>query len=135
MAASALRASSRAASCVVETTPYGAPWMNCSADCDQCSPMATDEEPPGPLDLSSSILSTDPAYAEESVSVETALSFATDLGESLTAVASGTLPGVGTLHRNGYAPVAPVADAATSNSLAFLRQSTNARTRMFRRRH
>ena len=32
--------------------------MNGSADCELSSPMATDEEPPGPLDLSSSILST-----------------------------------------------------------------------------
>ena len=45
--------------------------MNGSADCDQCSPMATDEEPPGPLDLSSSILSTDLTYCGESVSVDT----------------------------------------------------------------
>ena len=36
--------------------------MNGSADCELSSPMATDEEPPGPLDLSSSILSTDLAY-------------------------------------------------------------------------
>ena len=39
--------------------------MNGSADCELSSPMATDEEPPGPLDLSSSILSTDLAYGAD----------------------------------------------------------------------
>ena len=113
--------------------------MNASADCEQCSPTASDDEPPGPLDLSPSILTTNLAYANESVSVDPSLSFAPGFGEPLTAVATGTLPVVGSLHRNGYAAVAPVAegpyDAAPANSLAFLRQSTNARTRAFRRRH
>ena len=47
--------------------------MNGSADCQSCSPTATDEEPPGPLDLSSSILSTDLAYAAETISVDATL--------------------------------------------------------------
>ena len=66
------------------TTPYGAPWMNGSADCDQCSPMATDEEPPGPLDLTSSILSTDLTYSGESVSVDTAAPRVTGFAPALT---------------------------------------------------
>src|SRR2546423_15377836 len=61
-----------------ETIRYGAPWMNGSADCDQRSPMATDEEPPGPLDLSSSILSTDFAYDARSVSVQSTVGLGAD---------------------------------------------------------
>ena len=38
--------------------------MNGSADCELSSPLATDEEPPGPLDLSSSILPNDLAYVD-----------------------------------------------------------------------
>src|SRR4029078_10201391 len=68
--------------------------MNGSADCELSSPLATDEEPPGPLDLSSSILSTDVADAD----------------------------------------VEP-ANGSAENGLSFLRLTTNAKTRAFRRLH
>src|SRR5262245_58178218 len=41
--------------------------MNGSADCQLSSPTATDEEPPGPLDLPSSILPPDWSYADDDV--------------------------------------------------------------------
>jgi lysine 2,3-aminomutase len=124
--------------------------MNGSADCDQCSQMAADEEPPGPLDLTSSILSTDLKYCGDSVSVDTAAprvaGFAPSFGTTLTAVATtaavvpGALPFAGSSFHNGFAAVGSLdeltAPAAPENdSLAFLRQSTNVRTRAFRRRH
>src|SRR3954464_10754813 len=68
--------------------------MNGSADCQLSSPLATDEEPPGPLDLTSSIISTDLAYAD----------------------------------------VEPP-DGSAENSLSFLRRTTSAKTRAFRRMH
>src|SRR4051794_3908173 len=68
--------------------------MNGSADCELSSPMATDEEPPGPLDLTSSIISSDLAYAE----------------------------------------IEP-ADGSAENNLSFLRRTTSAKTRAFRRLH
>src|SRR6476620_7849074 len=68
--------------------------MNGSADCELSSPLATDEEPPGPLDLTSSILSTDLAYAD----------------------------------------VEPT-NGSADNSLSFLRRTTSAKTRAFRRLH
>src|SRR3954463_6112873 len=61
----------------IDTIRYGAPWMNGSADCEFSSSIATDEEPPGPLDLSSSILTTDLAYDAQRVSVDTTLALAT----------------------------------------------------------
>ncbi len=98
--------------------------MNGSADCDQCSPMATDEEPPGPLDLTSSILSTDLTYSGESVSVDTAATrvagFAPDVGTAVTPVAttatvvSGTIPFAGSSFRNGFAAVAPLDELTES---------------------
>ena len=92
--------------------------MNGSADCDQRSPMATDEEPPGPLDLSSSILTTDFAYDAQSVAVDTTL-------------------GIDTVDWNGFAPPAdgePASDEPVDR-LAFLRRTTSAKTRAFRRLH
>jgi lysine 2,3-aminomutase len=95
--------------------------MNGSADCEPCSPMATDEEPPGPLDLSSSILSNELAYDAQSVSVDPTLGLA-----------------------NGWHgpidPFAPAADdesasSSTVDSLSFLRRTTSAATRAFRRQH
>lgn len=98
--------------------------MNGSADCEQRSLLATDEEPPGPLDLSSSILSTDLRFDGPSVSVESVLGFRPARGRTFAA----TLPGT-----------APVPDSASSgpagSSLAFLRATTNSASRAFRRRH
>jgi lysine 2,3-aminomutase len=111
--------------------------MNGSADCDQCSPLATDEEPPGPLDLSSSILLTDLTYRERSASFDTAVGFAAGLNGSLSAVATSTVSPPAPA-RNGYAAVArgnDLPDESASGNLAFLRQTTNTKTRAFRRRH
>src|SRR6267142_2460918 len=68
--------------------------MNGSADCELSSPLATDEGPPGPLDLSSSILSTDFAYPD----------------------------------------IEPT-NGSADNGLSFLRRTTSAKTRAFRRLH
>jgi lysine 2,3-aminomutase len=68
--------------------------MNGSADCELSSPLATDEEPPGPLDLSSSVLSSDFSH--------------TDIEAT-----------------NGSA----------ESRLSFLRGTTSAKTRAFRRLH
>jgi lysine 2,3-aminomutase len=101
--------------------------------------MATDEEPPGPLDLSLSILSTDLNYGAESVSVDTALGVAPSYRHQPEVVATSTLPFVGDYQANGYDGIAParelVDNGAAGNTLAFLKQSSNARTRAFRRRH
>jgi lysine 2,3-aminomutase len=113
--------------------------MTGSADCDSCSPMATDEEPPGPLDLSLSILSTDLNYGAESVSVDTAISFTPGFRHTPEAVATATLPLAASHPANGYDALATARDAADNapggNAVAFLKQTTNARTRAFRRRH
>ncbi len=111
--------------------------MNGSADCEQCSPTATDEEPPGPLDLSSSILSSDPPYATNGVSANATLGFAPTFGESFTAIAGVSVPGLAS-GRSGRATIAPAEDATyagTASSLSFLHRTSNARTRAFRRRY
>ena len=107
--------------------------MNGSADCELSSPLATDEEPPGPLDLSSSILSTDFAYDAEIASIDTA---------AVLAASSWTGMTNGTAHNgngNAVLPFVPCADEATSgaaeNNLSFLRRTTSAKTRAFRRLH
>lgn len=82
--------------------------MNGSADCHECSPIATDEEPPGPLDLSSSILPTDLAYDARGIAVDT--------------------PGLAT---HGWQPLSE----APNDNLSFLRRTTSAKTRAFRRTH
>jgi lysine 2,3-aminomutase len=93
--------------------------MNGSADCEQRSSLATDEEPPGPLDLSSSILPNGLRF---------------DAGAS---VASS--PGFGPAIADSYAPVAtidePTIAEPASGSLAFLRATTSVATREFRLRH
>jgi lysine 2,3-aminomutase len=91
------------------------------------------------LDLSSSIFSTDLTYSGESVSVDTARSYSSDFSPTLPVVATGARLLVAPNYGDGYAATLPVdgasADASTGSSLAFLRQSTNVRTRAFRRRH
>jgi lysine 2,3-aminomutase len=99
----------------------GNTWMNGSADCEPCSQLAIEEEPPGPPDLMTSSLATDFAYVPEHVSRDTELSFA------------------GSDHANGFAALASSSDVShgrSPNRLAFLRQGgSNALTRAFRRRH
>jgi lysine 2,3-aminomutase len=108
--------------------------MNGSADCEQCSPKAADDEPPGPLDLTSSILSADFANDVPSASVDRSLGLGADRWRGL----SDPSP----LNGNGYSlpRFAPVVDdalstGATADSLSFLRRTSNAKTRAFRRRH
>ena len=100
--------------------------------------MATDEEPPGPLDLTSSILSNDPTYGGEIVSVDTTRSYSSDFRPTLAAVATGSRLVVAPNYANGYTATGPaefVGEAPASGSLEFLRLSTNARTSAFRRQH
>jgi lysine 2,3-aminomutase len=92
--------------------------MNGSADCQPCSPMATDEEPPGPLDLSSSILPNEFAYNAAGVSVDAPPGFGLD-----------GWPGASTGADRGDSSY------AETDRLAFLRKTTSARTRAFRRQH
>jgi lysine 2,3-aminomutase len=96
-------------------------WMNGSADCELSSPMATDEEPPGPLDLSSSILSTDLAYDAQRVSVDTTLALTAGHSDESSDPALA-------VHDE------PTNDSADS-SLSFLRRTTNAKSRAFRQLH
>ena len=113
--------------------------MNGNADCESCSPTATDEEPPGPLDLSSSILSTDLTFAAETVSVDATLSVPAGFGGLAHGVALSP-PRLGEpSHRHvegaGAAVSEPPEEPIGGSSIAFLRQTTNSRTRAFRRRH
>ncbi|MEX0613936.1 MAG: hypothetical protein WD229_17590, partial [Pirellulales bacterium] len=112
--------------------------MNGSVDCGECSPIATDEEPPGPLDLSSSILSCDPPHDAKGHSADTTVSFAPAFGHSFSAVATVPGPASSSTH-NGHAFVAPGDDSAfgsgRDSALSFLRRTTSSRTRAFRRRH
>jgi lysine 2,3-aminomutase len=113
--------------------------MNGSADCDQSSQLASDEEPPGPLDLPSSLFSTDLAFAGESVAVAPPLEYPPDLGLPRRDFAPSTLPILGAHARNGHAIVVSLpgdSPQQNANPLAFLRSTTgNPRTRVFRRRH
>jgi lysine 2,3-aminomutase len=101
--------------------------------------MATDEEPPGPLDLSSAIYSTDLTYGSTNVSVDTSRSYSSDFTPTLAAVANGARLVVAPTYATGYDAIDPAEGLSGAtpggNSLAFLRQTTNARTRDFRRRH
>jgi lysine 2,3-aminomutase len=110
--------------------------MNGSADCAPCSPTATDDEPPGPLDLSSSILPTEPIYDAKG-EAEPSLSFAAALGQTFSAVATVSVP-VSIPTQDVYAANAPTdghLSGGANSALAFLRQSSGAPTRAFRRRH
>lgn len=114
--------------------------MNASADCDQSSLLAGDEEPPGPLDLSSSILTTQLTFGEESDPSLARHCADGAIGSAFSTAVAGTLPVRGNLLTNGFSAVAATSYAASAglaegSRLAFLRQSTNAHTRAFRRRH
>ncbi|HEX5470843.1 MAG TPA: KamA family radical SAM protein [Lacipirellulaceae bacterium] len=107
--------------------------MNGSADCGQSSPLAADDEPPGPLDLSSSILSTSFPRETRSTLADRTTVLGVDRwnGVSSPPAAAG----------NGYSlsPFASIDTALSGgtpdNSLSFLRRTSNATTRAFRRRH
>jgi lysine 2,3-aminomutase len=111
--------------------------MNGNADCDQSSQLATDEEPPGPLDLPSSLYSTGLTFAGDSVAVAPSLEYAADAGLSRRGFAAA-LPILGESARNGHAVVVslPTEPDTAARPLAFLRSTTgNPRTRLFRRRY
>jgi lysine 2,3-aminomutase len=113
--------------------------MNGSAGCEQSSQLVTaDEEPPGPLDLSPSLFSLDLTFPGSSDSGSPPLDLAPDSRRTLAAAGVLTLPILSPAARNGHTVVVSVPSAGESNGagpLAFLRQTTNARTRAFRRRH
>jgi lysine 2,3-aminomutase len=112
--------------------------MNVSADCQPCSPMATDEEPPGPMDLSSSILSPELTYAANGDSASTKLGYAPAFGDPFSAIASVAAPAPKSQLNGRHAHVGVGMSHGVDepvDRLAFLRQTTNARTRAFRRRH
>jgi lysine 2,3-aminomutase len=105
--------------------------------------MATDEEPPGPLDLSSSILSTNLTYAANGESADRTLGFAPALGKSFSAIATVSVPRSNGKSSNGKVSNGTARHAHADVSmpptgaggLEFLRQTSNRRTRSFRRRH
>ena len=112
--------------------------MNGSAGCDDGSQTATEDEPPGLRDLTSSILSNDLAFLGENASVDRTTNYDFDQRRIMPASATGTLPIRGVSLSNGHSAVIPLADSPDfrgGDSLAFLRQTGNARTRAFRRRH
>jgi lysine 2,3-aminomutase len=89
------------------------------------------------LDLSTSILSTEPTYDATGDSTGPTVSFAAALGHSFSAVATAAVPVSIPVH-NGYTAAAAGDDAldgSRGGALSFLRQTTSARTRAFRRRH
>jgi lysine 2,3-aminomutase len=89
------------------------------------------------LDLSPSILSNEPTYDANGDLTAPTSSFAAALGHSLSAVATISVSAPRSAHHGNEA----AARGATSDSgsingaLAFLHQTTNARTQAFRRRH
>ncbi len=108
--------------------------MNGSADCGQSSQLAADDEPPGPLDLSSSILSTSFPRDTQSASADRSIVLGIDRWRGVSPPPS--------VNGNGYSlpPFAPPVDAALEGSapdtsLSFLRRTSNPKTRAFRRRH
>jgi lysine 2,3-aminomutase len=107
--------------------------MNGSADCGERSLLATDEEPPGPLDLSSSILSTDFAYDARSATVHSTVAYTSGWTAS-----PETVPLDSALQATNLSFATADDDSATSapvDNLAFLRKTTSAKTRAFRRLH
>lgn len=118
--------------------------MNGSTGCDSSSQLASDEEPPGPLDLVSSLYSTEvafagDAFARDNVSVAPPLDFSPNLGLPRRDYSGPPLPILSQPARNGHAVVVsvpPEADRESASPLAFLRSTTgNPRTRVFRRQH
>lgn len=115
--------------------------MNGPADCEPCSPVATEDEPPGPLDLSLSIPPSKSTYATNGISANTTLGFARAFvgPHPATATVSPPAPAnvVSTRHARADLRLPPANNVAETpvDNLAFLRQSSNALTRAFRRRH
>jgi lysine 2,3-aminomutase len=113
--------------------------MNGSADCDQSSQLATDEEPPGPLDLPSSLFSTGLLFGGDGVSVASTFDFSPPLGLPRRDYSVAPLPIMGQPARNGHTVVVSVPPEPASDSaspLAFVRSAAgNPRTRVFRRQH
>jgi lysine 2,3-aminomutase len=113
--------------------------MNGSADCDQSSQLATDEEPPGPLVLPFSLYTTDLAFAGENVAAAGPLDFSPRLGMPRREYDAVTLPILGQPARTGHAVVVSLPaerESQCASPLAFLRSATpNPRTRLFRRQH
>jgi lysine 2,3-aminomutase len=114
--------------------------MNGRADCVQSSLTATEDEPPGPLDLTSTILPSTSNYAANRDAASTGLGFAPSFGDSFSAFTTVSIPTatvVSARHKRADLGIPATGDSANvpGNSLAFLRQSSNARTRVFRRRH
>jgi lysine 2,3-aminomutase len=102
--------------------------------------MEMEDEPPGPLDLPPTNLPANSPYARNGDPVNTRLDFASGYGDSISAFApTPARPATVVSARHAPAELGfPPADASADSpgsSLAFLRQSTNARTRDFRRRH
>jgi lysine 2,3-aminomutase len=112
--------------------------MNVSADCEHSSQLAADDEPPGPLDLTSSILSTNSTCNRESVLLGTRPDTAINRIGSLPESGGGLLPGVEGA-ANGPASFGSLTNWSNSvipNRRFFLLQTgSNARTRAFRRRY
>jgi lysine 2,3-aminomutase len=114
--------------------------MNGTCGCDSSSQLAADEEPPGPLDLASSLFSTGLTFAGDSVPVAPSLDFPPEPGHlSQRDFVSSALPILGRSAGNGNAIVVSLpadAPAPAVSPLAFLKSTTgNPRTRLFRRRH
>jgi lysine 2,3-aminomutase len=112
--------------------------MTGSADCEQCSPIASDEEPPGPSDLTSTILTADVTFANECISFDSTVTFGgVSHWSSSLAVNRADVAATSSLDCD-----TPVVKAETRperseiTPLAFLRRpGGNIRTREFRRRH
>src|SRR4051794_10944309 len=105
--------------------------MSGSADCGERSPLATDEEPPGPLDLTPAILSTDLRY-DGNGSADSQRGFG-PLGGAFAA--AKPIAGRIGFPAPSTADEAPPVEAPASRSLAFLRATTTVGTRSFRRLH
>ncbi len=113
--------------------------MNGRADCGQSSLTATEEEPPGPLDLTSSILPAASTYAATDGSSSRSLGFSPVFSEAIvvqasTAIAPSQVTSARYSRSGRPAPQPDDAVAVPESSLQFLRQTSNARTRGFRRR-
>jgi lysine 2,3-aminomutase len=110
-----------------------------STGCEQSSQLASDEEPPGPLDLPSSLFSTELSFAGDSVSVAPPVNFSPNAGLPRCDYSEPPLPILGQPARNGHAVVVSLPSEQELNRpspLALLKPpAANPRTRVFRRQH